>query len=193
MKRLFSLVASLALAIFSFNDGDVSFPLQGFTTRWYARFFSDPLLLGALRRSAIVATVSSLVAVSLGVMAAFALLRRRFVGKPAASALFFSPLVIPYLVFGISLLLLFTFVDKVLTDVAGVYRAYGTDRSSLLPSLPVAEAKRMIAAAEFGEGSMGPKVQAAVSFVGSGGERAVIASLEDATRALAGEAGTTIS
>jgi carbamate kinase len=81
----------------------------------------------------------------------------------------------------------------VLTDVAGVYRDYGTDRSSLLPSLPVAEAKRMIAAGEFGEGSMGPKVQAAVSFVGSGGERAVIASLEDATRALAGEAGTTIS
>jgi spermidine/putrescine transport system permease protein len=113
------------LAIFSFNDGDVSFPLQGFTTRWYTRFFSDPLLLGALRRSAIVATASSLIAVTLGVMAAFALLRRRFVGKAAASALFFSPLVIPYLVFGISLLLLFTFVDKVLTDVAGVYIGLG--------------------------------------------------------------------
>jgi spermidine/putrescine transport system permease protein len=113
------------LAIFSLNDGDVSFPLQGFTTRWYTSFFSDPLLLGALRRSAIVATASSLIAVSLGVLAAFALLRRRFVGKPAASALFFSPLVIPYLVFGISLLLLFTFADKVLTDVAGVYIGLG--------------------------------------------------------------------
>ena len=40
---------------------------------------------------------------------------------------------------------------------------------------------------------MGPKVQRAVDFVESGGERAVIASLEDANRALAGQAGTTIS
>jgi spermidine/putrescine transport system permease protein len=113
------------LAIFSFNDGDVAFPLQGFTTRWYAQFFSNPLLIGALKRSAIVATASSLIAVVLGVLASFALLRRRFAGKAAASSLFFSPLVIPYLVFGISLLLLFTLVDKVLTEVAGVYIGLG--------------------------------------------------------------------
>jgi spermidine/putrescine transport system permease protein len=113
------------LAIFSFNDGDVAFPLEGFTTHWYGQFFSNPILIGALKRSALVATVSSLTAVALGVLASFALLRRRFVGKAAASALFFSPLVIPYLVFGISLLLLFTLVDKVLTDVAGVYIGLG--------------------------------------------------------------------
>lgn len=113
------------LAIFSFNDGDVAFPLEGFTTHWYGQFFSNPILIGALKRSALVATVSSLIAVALGILASFALLRRRFVGKPAASALFFSPLVIPYLVFGISLLLLFTLVDKVLTDVAGVYIGLG--------------------------------------------------------------------
>ncbi len=113
------------LAIFSFNNGDVSFPLQGFTTRWYTQFFSNPLLIGALKRSAIVATLSSFIAVALGVLASFALIRRRFVGKPAASALFFSPLVIPYLVFGISLLLLFSIVDKILTSVAGFYIGLG--------------------------------------------------------------------
>jgi spermidine/putrescine transport system permease protein len=113
------------LAIFSFNDGNVSFPLQGFTTHWYHQFFSNPLLIGALQRSALVATVSSLLAVALGVLASFALLRRRFVGKAAVSALFFSPLVIPYLVFGISLLLLFKLLDQVLTDVAGVYIGRG--------------------------------------------------------------------
>jgi carbamate kinase len=47
----------------------------------------------------------------------------------------------------------------VLTDVAGVYREYGTDRSELLPRLTVAEARRMIDAGELGEGSMGPKVR----------------------------------
>ncbi len=35
------------LAIFSFNDGDVAFPLAGFTLDWYRRFFSNPKILGA--------------------------------------------------------------------------------------------------------------------------------------------------
>jgi spermidine/putrescine transport system permease protein len=122
---LFLYAPILILAVFSFNDGDPSFPLQGFTTQWYGKFFASPLLLEALRRSVIVATASSVIALILGVLAAFALIRRGFVGKPAASALFFSPLVIPYLVFGISLLLLFTLVDKILKQTAGVYIGLG--------------------------------------------------------------------
>lgn len=125
LLAVFLYAPMVILAIFSLNNGDVSFPLQGFTTRWYSQFFSNPLLIGALRRSAIVATLSSIIAVALGVLASFALIRRRFFGKSATSALFFSPLVIPYLVFGISLLLLFTVVDKLLTQVAGVYIGLG--------------------------------------------------------------------
>jgi spermidine/putrescine transport system permease protein len=113
------------LAVFSFNDGDVSFPLQGFTTAWYGRALANPILLASLRRSLVVASISSLIAVVLGVLAAFALLRRRFAGKPAVSALVFSPLVVPYLVFGISLLVLFTALDKLLTSVFGVYLGLG--------------------------------------------------------------------
>jgi spermidine/putrescine transport system permease protein len=113
------------LAIFSFNAGDASFPLEGFTTSWYSRVFTNPTLLAALERSAIVATASSLIAVTLGVLASFALIRRQFAGKTAASALFFSPLVVPYVVFGISLLVLFTFVDKLLTQATGFYIGLG--------------------------------------------------------------------
>jgi spermidine/putrescine transport system permease protein len=113
------------LAIFSFNEGDVSFPLQGFTTDWYRRSLSNPSLLAALERSAIVGVVSSALAVALGVLASFALLRRRFRGKAAVSALLFSPLVVPYLVFGISLLVIFTAVDKVLTAATGSYIGLG--------------------------------------------------------------------
>ena len=113
------------LAVFSFNSGDVTFPLEGFTTEWYHRFLTNPLLLGALRRSAIVATASSLIAVALGVLASLALLRRRFVGKSATSALFFSPLVVPYLVFGISLLVLFTALDKFLSETTGYFIGLG--------------------------------------------------------------------
>lgn len=116
---VFLYVPIAILAIFSLNDGDVSFPLQGFTTDWYRRALSNTVLLGALRRSTIVATASSAIAVALGILAAYLLLRRRFVGKPAVSALLFSPLVIPYLVFGVSLLILFTAADKFLASTTG--------------------------------------------------------------------------
>ncbi len=113
------------LAVFSFNDGDVAFPLEGFTLHWYRDALANTTLLGSLGRSAIVAVVSSLIAVALGVLVAFALVRRRFLGRSAVSALVFSPLVVPYLVFGISLLVLFTAVDKALSETMGLYIGLG--------------------------------------------------------------------
>ena len=96
------------LLIFSFNDSAVpSFPLGGFTLHWYHQFLTNSDLKGALETSAIVAALSSVGAVVLGVLAAIALTRRRVRGRAAVSALLLSPLVIPYVVFGISLLLLF--------------------------------------------------------------------------------------
>ena len=96
------------LLIFSFNDSDLpSFPLSGFTLRWYHQFVANPDLKGALQTSAVVAALSSVGAVILGVLASIALVRRRFAGKAAVSALVLSPLVIPYVVLGISLLLFF--------------------------------------------------------------------------------------
>jgi spermidine/putrescine transport system permease protein len=96
------------LLIFSFNNSEVpTFPLGGFTFHWYREFAANADLRGALETSAIVATLSSLGAVALGVLASLALTRRFFRGKAAVSALLLSPLVIPYVVFGISLLLLF--------------------------------------------------------------------------------------
>ena len=96
------------LLVFSFNDSDVpTFPLSGFTTRWYNDFANNPDLKAALTTSAIVAAISSLGAVLLGVLASTALARRTFAGKSAVSALLLGPLVIPYIVFGISLLLFF--------------------------------------------------------------------------------------
>jgi spermidine/putrescine transport system permease protein len=96
------------LLIFSFNDSAIpSFPLSGFTLHWYREFLSNSELRGALQTSAIIAALSSVGAVVLGIFASIALVRRRFRGKGPVSALLLSPLVIPYVVFGISLLLLF--------------------------------------------------------------------------------------
>jgi spermidine/putrescine transport system permease protein len=111
------------LVIFSFNDSQLpSFPLSGFTLHWYRQFVIDPDLKAALQTSAVVAALSSVGAVVLGVLASIALVRRRFAGKAAVSALLLSPLVIPYVVFGISLLLLFHAVGiprSILTVVIG--------------------------------------------------------------------------
>jgi len=96
------------LLIFSFNNSDLpTFPLSGFTLHWYHQFLTNPDLKSALETSAIVAAISSVAAVLLGVLASIALVRRHFAGKSAVSALLLSPLVIPYVVFGVSLLLLF--------------------------------------------------------------------------------------
>ena len=98
----------VVLLIFSFNDSELpTFPLSGFTTRWYRQFLSNPELHDSLKTSVIVAALSSVGAVLLGVLASLALVRRRFFGKAAASAFLLSPLVIPYVVFGVSLLLFF--------------------------------------------------------------------------------------
>jgi spermidine/putrescine transport system permease protein len=121
----FLYIPILFLAVFSFNAGDPSFPLEGFTLDWYRKFLTNPSLLESLGRSAMVATVSSLLAVTLGVLCSFALVRRHFRAKPAVSSLVFSPLVIPYVVFGISLLVLFTAADKLLANTFGLVIGLG--------------------------------------------------------------------
>src|ERR671937_630284 len=105
---LFRYAPIVILLIFSFNDSAVTaFPLSGFPLHWYHEFVANSDLRGALETSAIIAALSSAGAVVLGVLASIALTRRRFRGRAAVSALLLSPLVIPYVVFGISLLLLF--------------------------------------------------------------------------------------
>jgi carbamate kinase len=80
----------------------------------------------------------------------------------------------------------------ILTAVERVQLRYGTARAKELERLTVGEARRLLAAGEFPEGSMGPKVEACVEFVKSGGPRAVIASLQQAGDAVFGSAGTEI-
>ena len=105
---LFLYLPIAILLIFSFNNSEVpSFPLSGFTLHWYHQFLTNADLKAALQTSAIIAAISSVGAVVLGVLASVALTRRRIRGRAAVSALLLSPLVIPYVVFGIALLLLF--------------------------------------------------------------------------------------
>ena len=80
----------------------------------------------------------------------------------------------------------------ILTDVDRVRLNYGRPDERPIDRMTVEEAKRYLAEGHFAKGSMEPKVKAAIRFVEAGGERAVIASLDQAVAALAGEAGTQV-
>jgi carbamate kinase len=80
----------------------------------------------------------------------------------------------------------------ILTDIEAVYRDYGTPRAAPIRRMTVAEAERLQAEGQFGAGSMRPKVEAALTFVKAGGDRAVIAELGEGLAAIRGETGTTI-
>jgi len=157
---LFLYAPIVVLLIFSFNDSELpSFPLSGFTLKWYHQFLTNPDLRAALGTSALVAVLSSVGAVVLGVLASVVLVRRRFVGKAAVSALLLSPLVIPYVVFGISLLLFFHAVGiprSILTVVIGhIVISLPYTILVLVPRLDQIDVTLEEAAADLGAGPFG--------------------------------------
>jgi spermidine/putrescine transport system permease protein len=108
LLTLFLYAPIVILIIFSFNDrAIVSFPWQGFTLRWYREFMSNGELLNALKTSAFVALLTAIITTILAIPAALAFVRRRFFAKGLVSGILLAPLVIPLVVFGISLLILF--------------------------------------------------------------------------------------
>lgn len=80
----------------------------------------------------------------------------------------------------------------ILTDVPKVQRGYGSLYPQDIDRMTAEEARALLDQGEFGAGSMGPKVKAAIDFVEAGGFRAVIADLGQASEALAGTAGTDV-
>jgi carbamate kinase len=85
-------------------------------------------------------------------------------------------------------------VDRFLiaTDEPGAALDYGTPDQRFLSEMTVEEAEGHLEAGQFPAGSMGPKIEAAVAFVRSGGREAVIASVDRIGEAVAGRTGTRI-
>lgn len=98
----------LSMAVYSFNDSRLATVWGGFSTRWYVSLASNRQILGAAALSLKIALVSATVATVLGTMAGFALARfRRFRGRTLFAGLVTAPLVMPEVITGISLLMLF--------------------------------------------------------------------------------------
>lgn len=80
----------------------------------------------------------------------------------------------------------------ILTNVDAVYRGYGSPQAEPIRRLSVSEAADLLDTDELGEGSMHPKVEAAVAFLKCGGRRTVIARLDQGLLALQGKCGTEV-
>ena len=79
-----------------------------------------------------------------------------------------------------------------LTNVECVYLNYMKDGQQPLKTVTAAQARQYLAQGHFPPGSMGPKIEAAASFVESGGHEVIITSLSNARNALLGDAGTKV-
>jgi spermidine/putrescine transport system permease protein len=100
------------LFLFSVNaNTTVAFPLRGFTLEWYARALNEDGLITAAVNSAKVGVASSTVATLLGTATALLLMRFDFRGKRVLAALSVLPLIVPYVVLGVALLILFRALD----------------------------------------------------------------------------------
>ncbi len=116
----FLYIPIISLIIFSFNESKLVTVWSGFSTKWYGKLLSDPQILGAAWISLKIAFISASLAMVLGTLAAFVLVRfRKFHGKNLLSGMITAPLVMPDVIIGLSLLLLFISMESIFGWPAG--------------------------------------------------------------------------
>lgn len=99
----------LILLLFSVNSSvSLSFPIDKLTLDWYGRLFDSDAVLRSARNSLVVATGSSLAATLLGAMVSILMLRYKFRSKVLLVTLAVLPLIVPYIVLAVALLILFS-------------------------------------------------------------------------------------
>ncbi|AZM95318.1 ABC transporter permease subunit [Vreelandella venusta] len=105
---LFLYLPMVVLVVYSFNASRLVTVWAGFSTQWYGELFRDQQILSAVWTSLKIAFFAASMAVCLGTVAAFVMTRYgHFRGKTALSSMVTAPLVMPEVITGLSLLLLF--------------------------------------------------------------------------------------
>jgi len=97
----------LVLMVTSFSESRFGDPTGSFSLKWYARLFQDREIWAAVKNTLIVGSVATLVSTVLGTLSAYALYRYKSYWQTVHYGLIYSPLVIPDVLMGMSLLLLF--------------------------------------------------------------------------------------
>lgn len=116
----FLYIPILCLMAFSFNDSAMMTSWTGFSLKWYVELFNDQALLTAARLSLLIAALTATAAVIIGTWAGYVLARMgRFRGFALYIGMLSAPLVMPEVVLGISLLLMFVEVSELFGWPAG--------------------------------------------------------------------------
>jgi putative spermidine/putrescine transport system permease protein len=104
---LYMTIPAVVVLMTSFNpSATLAFPPAGFSLRWYANALAYPDFREAFRHGVIVSSCASTIALAAGSAFAFLVLRYRFPGRAALSAVLSSPLMIPHFTTGFGFLLL---------------------------------------------------------------------------------------
>ena len=109
----FLYIPMLILVIYSFNASRLVTVWAGFSTKWYVELFQDQQLLDAAWMSLKIAFLTACMSLVMGMLASLALVRLgRFRGKMSFAGMITAPLVMPEVITGLSLLLLFVAMEK---------------------------------------------------------------------------------
>jgi putative spermidine/putrescine transport system permease protein len=101
---LFLFVPIFTILLYAFNPSNIqSWPISGFTLKWFARTWHDPQVRAALLLSVKVGLVATVIALTLGSLAAFGVHRFRFFGREAISFVLVLPLALPGIITGMAL------------------------------------------------------------------------------------------
>ena len=104
----FLMAPTLVVVPMSFTaSNSLTFPPEGFSTRWYERMLTDPQWSTGFVNSAQVALLTAVLATVLGTLAALGTVRGRFPGKNAVNALVLSPLIVPVIIIAIGMFSVF--------------------------------------------------------------------------------------
>jgi spermidine/putrescine transport system permease protein len=96
------------LAAYSFNSSRINAVWTGFTLDWYLSLLKNVRVLDALRNSLVIAGITTAISTVLGTMAAISLNRYRFKYRAVINNLLYLPILIPEIVMGLSLLVMFS-------------------------------------------------------------------------------------
>jgi spermidine/putrescine transport system permease protein len=103
----------VAVLILSFNPQQFgSFPMEGFSFRWYVKLAHNETILNAFKNSLVLGSLTAIVTTAIGIPAAMAFVRYEFPGKNTLNTLLLTPIMIPEVVLGVALLLFIRWLQQ---------------------------------------------------------------------------------
>jgi spermidine/putrescine transport system permease protein len=110
---IFMFAPIMVVVLLSFNSAQFgSFPIEGFSLRWFEELANNAAIVRALKTSLVLAILSSVISTSAGILASLALVRYDFPGKSWINTLLVSPVLIPETVLGVGLLLFMLWLSQ---------------------------------------------------------------------------------